>query len=209
MADSEAQIIDSDYDGEIWLPCSGYEYRYMVSNYGRVKTLPYTYTYPNGKKRHLKGKIKKQCETGRRKNSKQGYLCTRMIDENGRDVAREVHILVAKTFIPNPNNYPTVNHKDGDKHNNHVDNLEWATYSENNQHAYDNGLKEDNQIVFRIKDGVLIDVFISFSKAVIETGYNKGKLYKFCDKHILDDDGCEWRRFIPNIYTIGSTDKKE
>lgn len=198
-------------DEEIWLPCNGYEYRYMVSNYGRVKSLPYTYRYPSGKERHMKERIKKQCETGRRRDEKQGYLCTRMVDENGHNVAREVHILVAKTFIPNPNNYPIVNHKDGNKHNNRVDNLEWVTYSENNQHAYDTGLKKDNQIVFRLKNNLLTDIFVSFNKAAIETGYSKNKLYMFCDKDILDDDGYRWCRYMPNTYALtclGSTDAK-
>ena len=49
--------------------------------------------------------------------------------------------LVAQTFIPNPENKPTVNHIDGDKLNNHIDNLEWATHSENMQHSYDEGLR--------------------------------------------------------------------
>ena len=52
-----------------------------------------------------------------------------------------VHRLVAEAYIPNPDNKETVNHIDGDKSNNHVSNLEWATRSENVQHAYSNGLK--------------------------------------------------------------------
>lgn len=61
-------------------------------------------------------------------------------DETGKSLMQSVHRLVAKAFLPNPDGKRTVNHKDGDKHNNVVYNLEWATYQENAQHAHDTGL---------------------------------------------------------------------
>ena len=60
--------------------------------------------------------------------------------KNGKNVNKYVHRLVAETFIPNPENKPTVNHIDGNKSNNNVENLEWATYKEQNAHSLKIGL---------------------------------------------------------------------
>ena len=75
-------------------------------------------------------------------NLTNGYLThtTRIGGREGKNVALRVHRLVANAYIPNPENKPYVNHKDGDKLNNHVDNLEWCTAKENSQHAYATGL---------------------------------------------------------------------
>ena len=73
-----------------------------------------------------------------------GYLVVNLSKNGKRSFT--VHRLVAKAFINNPENKPTVNHFDGDKSNNNVSNLEWATYSENNQHALDNGLRKSEDI---------------------------------------------------------------
>lgn len=72
--------------------------------------------------------------------TRNGYLIFSVHGKGRGDVhSVSVHRLVAETFIPNPDGKPTVNHKDGDKQNNSVSNLEWATYRENAQHAQSHG----------------------------------------------------------------------
>lgn len=66
---------------------------------------------------------------------KDGYFSV-FLCGNGKVARHRVHRLVAKAFLPNPDNKPVVNHKDGNRQNNHVNNLEWATVAENNRHAY-------------------------------------------------------------------------
>ena len=68
-----------------------------------------------------------------------GYLSYHM-KWHGKTYPRRIHRLVAEAFIPNPDNLPEVNHKDGNKHNNNVDNLEWITKSDNMKHGFKNGI---------------------------------------------------------------------
>ena len=68
-----------------------------------------------------------------------GYMCV-CLRRDGQSYHLYIHRLVAESFIPNPDGYAVVNHIDGNKLNNSVDNLEWCSYAENNQHAYDMGL---------------------------------------------------------------------
>jgi hypothetical protein len=92
----------------------------------------------SGKVSNSNGKILKAMPIGRR-----GYLAVRICRDRKTKILY-VHRLVAESFIPNPLNKPVVNHIDGDKKNNDVSNLEWSTYSENLQHAYDLGLRKPN-----------------------------------------------------------------
>lgn len=111
---------------EIWKPIEITKGFIEVSSEGRVRSLlrgtPYI----------LKAQV-----------DKKGYMRVRMTIEREK-MSIKVHREVAKAFIPNPNNLPQVNHKDGNKQNNRVDNLEWCTNQENARHAIANGLWRNN-----------------------------------------------------------------
>lgn len=120
---------------EIWRSVAGYESLYEVSNMGRVRSLDTVQTRSNGRcicDFRIKGKILKPFRTG--KNG--GYDTVQL---SGRE-NRKVHRLVAEAFLENPLGLPEVNHKDGDKRNNSVENLEWVTGQENIEHAVRLGL---------------------------------------------------------------------
>lgn len=117
-----------------WRPVVGWESRYEVSNFGEVRSIDRYVPSKNGSKQFRPGRnLKIHIFTG----SKYRYV---VLSKPGYTKNALVHRLVAEAFIPNPNNLPQVNHKDGDKNNNTVENLEWCTASYNIRHAYDNGL---------------------------------------------------------------------
>lgn len=94
--------------------------KYWISDYGRCKNITTN--------KLLKGEI-----------TKYGYVIYNL-SVNGTNKRERAHRMVASVFIPNPNNYPIINHKDCNKQNNNVDNLEWCSYSDNTRHAMSNGL---------------------------------------------------------------------
>ena len=125
---------------EIWKSIEGFEGYYEVSSYGRVRSLSRQLT-----KRKLNGRILKFGLSGGRMGRK--YPTVQL----GRKNHALIHRLVAKAFVPNPKAKREVNHKDGDKLNNHYDNLEWCTRKENTQHASKARLLWDNGIHFNAK----------------------------------------------------------
>ena len=113
---------------EIWKDVNGYEGLYKINNFGYIKSLK-DCNYIS------REKILKFSKNDR------GYLSVRLYKNTKWKIFR-VNRLVAINFLPNPKNKPQVNHKDGNKQNNNVNNLEWCTHSENQNHAYSIGLKE-------------------------------------------------------------------
>lgn len=179
---------------EIWLPVVGYEHLYEVSNLGNVKSLGRVVPYSDGRIRTYTGKLLNPSEKGKRENAEKGYLEVRLTDDNKISKNYVVHRLVATAFIPNPENKPTVNHIDGNKHNNNVDNLEWATYSENNQHAYDNNLKSDNVKVGKYDlNSNLISVYNSIHEAGRENNCNISNIHSVCNGKRRVAGGYIWK----------------
>lgn len=120
---------------EIWKDIKGYEGKYQISNLGRVKSLNYNNTK---KEKIIKSEITK------------GYVRYRL-SKNKKLKRFLAHRLVAEAFIPNPNNYPIINHIDGNPLNNDIKNLEWCTYKYNAQHALKTGLVEMHSFIMKDK----------------------------------------------------------
>lgn len=112
-------MTDNELIAEFWRPINNYDHLYEVSSIGRIR---------NKRRGHI-------CKPFRRK-----YLAVGL-SKKGSVKIHSVHRLVAIAFIPNPENKPTVNHVNGDKFNNHINNLEWATFSEQQKHSIKAGLR--------------------------------------------------------------------
>lgn len=168
---------------ERWVDIPKYEGLYQVSNLGRVKTLSRVVTEHNGKERHLKEKVLK----GGIYPNGYKFICLRKNDENKNIM---VHRLVAQTFIPNPYNKPCVNHIDGNKLNNRVENLEWCTPGENLKHAVNIGLVTNQcKIMRKVKvitpNNQMLN-FNSMKDCCSFFGFKKGWLQNRIRKHGLN-----------------------
>ena len=162
---------------EIFKNIQGYENLYQISSNGRVKSLNYNHT---GKERILKP-AKYNC----------GYLMVGLWKQ-GKSKRYLVHRLVALHFIPNPNNLPQVNHKDEDKTNNQVNNLEWCdslyniNYGTRNQRVVESLSKK----VLCVETG---KIYPSISEVQREFGFSKGNISKCCNGKLKQMYGFHWR----------------
>ena len=112
---------------EVWKAVKDYEGLYEVSNLGRIRSVPRTVRVGKGKgyERLIESKILSPSING------SGYKIIILKKPNHKVICRTIHRLVAEAFIPNPNNLSDVNHKDEDKMNNNVENLEWMAHKDN------------------------------------------------------------------------------
>lgn len=166
---------------EIWKDIKDYEGLYQVSNLGRVKSI----------KRNI---ILKPGFT------KKNYSYVILYKSNIA-TSKRIHRLVAENFISNPYNKPQVNHKDGNKLNNCVSNLEWVTNSENQQHAFANRLQtnvgNNNPKCRKINqydlDGNFIKSWNSFYEITKTLGYSRSSIWRCCSKKYNKSHNFIWR----------------
>lgn len=173
---------------EIYKDIEGYENIYQVSNLGNVKRLSYkkynklTNGYSIYKERILKAQI-----------NRWGYKFVSLC-KSSKVTIKQVHKLVAQTFIKNNHNYSCVNHKDGNKLNNNVDNLEWCTFKYNIQHAYQNGLMNNCKKVKQYDLNYnFIKIYNSINEASTETGINQGNISSCIKNKRKTSGGYIWK----------------
>lgn len=135
---------------EIWVPVNGYEGHYEVSNMGQLRSID----------RVLKCGTKNRIHHGKIKSLtphyKNGYFSV-MLKVKSIEKRCFIHRLVAEHFIPNPENKKEVNHKEGIKSKNTVNDLEWATPKENTQHSIHTGLNTNSDAVIITKDTAIVE----------------------------------------------------
>lgn len=181
---------------EIWKDIKGWEGLYQISNMGRIKSLSrYRYCGKlNSKPQLMDMKIMKPSIRG-------GYEIV-SISREGKVESFSVHRLVGKHFIPNPNNYPEINHKDEVKTNNNVNNLEWCTKAYNMKYGTlgERISKSLSKIVHQYDlDNNLVNIWSS-TREVNEHGFHHSNVASCCRGERKTHKGFVWKYEEDIIY---------
>lgn len=169
--------VEEDIEGEQWKSLSIEGFEIVVSNKGRVKRRRGPPTFGSEQKGYNRVFF---CKSGGKKYEKTGFF---------------IHRLVALAFIPNPADLPIVNHIDGNKKNNVVENLEWITYKGNSLHAHSNGLIDGKKLFKPVKrisaDGEVV-LYESIKKAAEENNTKSASICKVCAGKQKSTAGFSW-----------------
>lgn len=179
--------------GEDWKFIPGFGNLYVISTLGRIVRL--NMSYKQG------GRVyKRACKLVSQRIGNNGYY-TVTLSKDGRFSPCYVHRLIAIAFIPNPNNLPYINHKDEDKLNNSIDNLEWCTtryncnYGTRNfrmRKALVNDTKTGKPVIQLSKTGAIITTYKSISEAARKTGIHDSTICRCCSGVIKSGRKFRW-----------------
>lgn len=186
---------------EIWKDIDGFENIYQVSNLGRVCSK----TRRQGNRYYL-GKILKPSDNGH------GYLHITLANR-GKRYQRYLHRLVAQAFLPNPYNYPEINHKDENTKNNQVNNLEWCTAKYNSNYknhglhvsqgsknsiqkhiaCIQNGMKTAKPVIQLTLDGQIVKYWASMGQAAKQGKFRRRNIRRCCEGEFKQYKGYKWQ----------------
>ena len=176
---------------EIWKDIAGYEGLYQVSNFGNVRSLKY-------RRSNEIRQLTPKCNNS-------GRLWVELAD-NGKRKPMLIHRLVAMAFIPNPNDYPQINHKDENPKNNRVDNLEWCTAEYNLDYYWDRRRGKDGvahprklgklmkmPIIQETLNGDFVRKWDNSRQTKVELGWNDWSIAECCRGNRKTAYGFTWR----------------
>lgn len=188
----------------MWKSIDGYEGYYEVSDDGRVRSLDRYVDSFGGRKRKLKGKTMKLTIAAN------GYYVVNLRRDRTSKVCC-VHVLVANAFIENKESLPTVNHKDGNKLNNRVSNLEWVSYGDNNIHALSHELRKPrgvSVIQFNMNNEYIAE-YRSVTEAYRETGISRESISQCVNNYTHSAGGYLWKKNSKGLTTISQESTQE
>lgn len=188
---------------EIWKDVKGFEGSYQINNFGIVRSLSrIRIVSPRGYKQSMlkKGQILKPSL------DRYGYPQINLSSPQSKPTTYKIHRLVAEAFIPNAENKPCINHINGIKTDNKVNNLEWVTHSENNKHAYNIGLSDAKGVKSGRAKLTNEKVYAIKYKMIGFTNKKLGEIFCIDNSHIgAIKNGKAWPHIKKDFYSPSSS----